>query len=270
MESKISIQKYYETFSEASRLQSPAGQLEQIRSQEILLRFLPEPPADILDVGGGSGPYTLWLAELGYRSHLLEPSPSLLSQARQAASRSASPPASLQAGDARSLPFGNDSMDAVLMFGPLYHLTDPSDRQQALQESLRVLREGGLLFAVGISRFAPLVDSLNPDFLKDDRFRPILQNDLMTGQHRNPTENMHYFTDAYLTLPDELSSEITGAGFRDVKIVPIQGVGVIAERIAEILSDRQLRSSFMNIVRMGEAIPWLAAITGHMMAVANK
>jgi len=31
MESKISIEKYYETFSEASRLQSPAGQLEFIR-----------------------------------------------------------------------------------------------------------------------------------------------------------------------------------------------------------------------------------------------
>jgi len=55
-----------------------------------------------------------------------------------------------------------------------------------------------------------------------------------------------------------------------VKIIPIEGVGVIAERIGEILSDSQLRSSFMNIVRMGEAIPWLSAITDHMMAVANK
>jgi len=156
------------------------------------------------------------------------------------------------------------------MFGPLYHLTDPADRRQALSESLRVLRTGGLLFAVGISRFAPLVDSLKPDFLKDEGFRSIVQNDLMTGQHRNPTENIHYFTDAYLTLPHELSSEITRAGFHDVRIIPIEGVGVISERVAEILSDSQVRSAFLNIVRMGEVIPWLSAITGHMMAVANK
>jgi len=42
----------------------------------------------------------------------------------------------------------------VLMLGPLYHLTEPADRHQALREAHRVLGPGGLLAAAAISRVA--------------------------------------------------------------------------------------------------------------------
>jgi SAM-dependent methyltransferase len=50
--------------------------------------------------------------------------------------------------------------DVVLLFGPLYHLTQRVDRLTALQEARRVLRSGGLLLAAGISRFASALDGL--------------------------------------------------------------------------------------------------------------
>src|SRR5215475_7782328 len=60
--------EYYGRGEEADRLvTSGPGQLEFERTQEIVLRHLPPPPALIADIGGGPGRYALWLAGLGYR-----------------------------------------------------------------------------------------------------------------------------------------------------------------------------------------------------------
>lgn len=45
-------------------------------------------------------------------------------------------------GDARRLPWANESKDAVLMAGPMYHLTEPAERRVAVREAIRVLRPG--------------------------------------------------------------------------------------------------------------------------------
>src|SRR5437762_10195479 len=52
------ILQYYDQFDENSRLNSTAGQLEFARTLELLLRYLPPPPVRILDMGGGTGPYS--------------------------------------------------------------------------------------------------------------------------------------------------------------------------------------------------------------------
>ncbi len=82
---------------------------------------------------------------------------------RQACEVAVSDPAvSFTAGpaDARKLPQEHDSRDAVLLFGPLCHLTEAADRRQALAEARRVLRPGGRLLVMAISRFASLLDGL--------------------------------------------------------------------------------------------------------------
>ena len=66
-------QSYYERFDEENRLTKGDGLVEFARMQEILLRFLPPPPKVVLDVGGGPGPYSCWLAREGYETHLVDP-----------------------------------------------------------------------------------------------------------------------------------------------------------------------------------------------------
>lgn len=56
--------------------------------------------------------------------------------------------------DARALPFAHDSADAVLLFGPLYHLVKRWDRLAVPREARRTLRPGGVLFAASRDRFA--------------------------------------------------------------------------------------------------------------------
>ena len=77
-------------------------------------------------------------------------------------------------GDARRLEQPDESQDAVLLFGPLYHLTSADDRGQALAEAHRVLRPCWRPMAMAISRCASLLDGLYRDWLDDPVFRPIV------------------------------------------------------------------------------------------------
>lgn len=60
---------YCDRYDEDQRLvSSPHGRLEFLRMQQLLRRYLPPPPAAILDVGGGTGIHARWLAQEGYES----------------------------------------------------------------------------------------------------------------------------------------------------------------------------------------------------------
>ena len=151
--SKRSIEQYYAEYPENERLSSARGQLEFERTKRIVQRFLPSPPGIVADVGGGTGPYSFWLSSLGYDTHLIEPSIPLAEDCRNRmrANPSQAMPRTVEVGDARSLWLGDASCDAVLMFGPLYHLTERDDRIRALRESRRVLKSGGYVFAATIT-----------------------------------------------------------------------------------------------------------------------
>jgi SAM-dependent methyltransferase len=181
------IETHYRTGYERSRL-FPGGQpsLEYVRSMELLERLLPTPPARVLDAGGGPGTYAAPLARRGYRVHLVDPVPLHVDQARQASGADPAARFTVALGDARELAEPDASQDAVLLFGPLYHLTEAGQRRQALAQARRVLAPGGRLLAMAVSRFASLLDGLYADWLDDPVFRPIVDQDLADGQHRNP------------------------------------------------------------------------------------
>lgn len=75
---------HYGTGYEQDRLNQGTSRIEFARTKELLQRFLPPPPADVLDVGGGPGTYASWLAGLGYRVHLVDVVPLHVEQAARA------------------------------------------------------------------------------------------------------------------------------------------------------------------------------------------
>ena len=183
--------RHYASGYEGTRLFASAhGELERVRTQEIIARYLPPAPAQILDVGGAVGAYSLWLLDRGYEVRLIDALPLHAElAARSFEQHSNSQLGSARVGDARSLEEPDRSADVVLMMGPLYHLTERADRLQALREAYRVLRPGGFLFAACISRFASLLDGLARNLVDDPAFCDILKVDLESGQHRNPQEH---------------------------------------------------------------------------------
>lgn len=269
--SKDRIVQHYKKADEASRLASGWFQLEQARTREMILRHLPPAPATIVDAGGGAGVYACWLAALGYQVHLIDPVAKHVEQARQASSRQPEHPlASAEIGDARALPHADHSVDAVLLLGPLYHLVEQADRLVCLREAHRVLRPGGFLWGAAISHFASLLDSLTHGFFDDPEFAPIVAEDLENGQHRNPTSNPMYFTDAFLHRPGELSRELLGAGFQVVSILPIEGPGWLARDFERLWSDPIQRDRLLAAIRKVEREPSILGATSHIMAIGRK
>src|SRR5262245_43405255 len=116
------ITRYYQEVAEEGRLAEGPSQLEFARTKEVVLRYLPTPPATILRVGGAAGAYSLWLAEKGYQVHLIDPVPRLVDEARRRSDASPNQIGTCQVGDARELTFNDGVADGVLLLGPLYHL----------------------------------------------------------------------------------------------------------------------------------------------------
>jgi ubiquinone/menaquinone biosynthesis C-methylase UbiE len=264
------IESHYGTGYERSRL-FPGGRpsLEFVRSMELLERLLPAPPARVLDVGGGPGTYAAPLARRGYRVHVVDPVPLHIDQARQAAG--AGPAAGFTAapGDARELAEPGGSQDAVLLFGPLYHLTAPADRRQALAEARRVLAPGGRLLAMAVCRFASLLGGLYQGWLDDPDFRPIVDRDLADGQHRNPDPvgRPEFFTTAYFHTPDGLAQEIEQAGFTGVVVYGVEGPGWPLRRE---WADPRRREQILFAARCVETQPSLIGFSDHLIAAAAK
>ena len=265
------ILSYYQRGDEDQRLLTGFNQLELVRTQELLERFLPPPPAVVLDVGGGSGHYACWLSKKGYEVHLIDPVILHIEQARQAYKRQPEHPlASATIGDARQLDRNDDSADVVLLFGPLYHLTDRFDRQQALSEAQRVLKSGGVIMVVGISRFASALDGLDSGFIDDPQFVQIIERDLSDGQHRNPTNNPSYFTTAYFHHPFELQTEVEAVGFQRGKTLAIEGLGWVAKDFEQRWQDDERRAQLLDLIRKIEEEPSLLGMSGHIMVIAMK
>lgn len=264
------ILDHYQLVDEDSRLRTGWFALEHARTQDLLSRHLPPAPAVVFDVGGGSGPYAVWLASLGYEVHLSDPVPKHIDQARERSARQPRPIATMRVGDARHIEAKDHSADAVLLLGPLYHLTERADRLRALREAMRVIRPGGWLFAAAISHFASLLDSLRFGFFSSPEFAPILERDLAEGQHRNPTDNPIYFTTAFFHRPNELVGEIEEAGFRLEKIVGIEGPGWMADNFEQLWSDATQRKRLLEILRQVEQEPALLGAAAHIMAIARK
>ncbi|HLH73563.1 MAG TPA: class I SAM-dependent methyltransferase, partial [Chloroflexota bacterium] len=230
------------------------------------------PPATILDVGGGPGVYACWLASEGYEVHLVDAVPLHVEQALRASeAQPGCPLASVRLGDARQLLQADASADVVLLLGPLYHLTERQDRLQALGEAKRVVRPAGLVFAVGISRFASLLDGLMSEYLDDPAFARIVEQDLATGQHRNPTNHPGYFTTAFLHHPDELQREVREAGLKVVEIVGLEGPGGwLVHDFESWWSNPERRVHLLSAARAVEHEPSLLGLSAHLLVVARK
>lgn len=265
------IHRFYDRFDEEKRLLTGFGQLERVRTQDILERHLPPAPAVILDIGGGAGIYSFWLAERRYEVHLVDPVSAHVNQAREEAQKHPEHPlASLKVGDASGLDHPDSTLDAALLLGPLYHLTQRTGRMRALEEVRRVLRPGGWVFAAAISRFASVLDGLFHGYLDDPEFVRIVDRDLEDGQHRNPTPNPLYFTTAFFHRPDEFIQEIEESGLNLAKTLAVDGVGCLLQNFEQHWQDHRKQGRLLDILRRLEEEPFLLGASAHLMAIARK
>jgi len=260
------IAAHYALGFESSRLFIDGRpRLEYVRTLELLDRHLPSPPGRIVDIGGGTGVYAVPLVERGFDVHVIDPIERHVEQVAETARRRDLPGLTSELGDARDLSGVTAGADAVLLLGPLYHLTDASDRVEALAVARRIVRPGGVVVAVGISRFASLIDGLKRRNLHDPIFRPIVRRDLESGQHRNPDVRTRpeFFTTAYFHRPEELRDEAVDAGLADVSLFAVEGPSWIVEDPGDL--ENQLFAA-----RATESEAALMGATSHIMMIGHR
>jgi SAM-dependent methyltransferase len=160
-------------------------------------------------------------------------------------------------------------VDAILLLGPLYHLTERADRVRALRETRRVLRPGGLLFGAAVGRYASLLSGVAEDLLRDPDFAAIIERDLREGQHRNPT-GKDYFTTAFFHRPEELTSEVLLAGLYLVDLLGVEGPAWLLPDLERRWADPEERERLLQAARAVEREPTLLGLHPHLLVVARR
>ena len=185
-----------------------------------------KPGDKVLDIGGGPGRYSLWLAEMGCDVTLLDLSPENIRYAKVKAAESGLSLTALD-GDARRVDsLVNGPFDHILLMGPLYHLLKEDERIQTINASLRLLRPGGILFASFINVFAGVIYAMKfaPETILDQSdagfYQTILadtnyagpaftqaffikQNEVLPFMKQFPLEKLHFFGQEGITSPCE-------------------------------------------------------------------
>lgn len=156
---------------------------------EVNCRFLEryiKPGDRVLDVGGGPGRYSLWLAEHGCDVTLLDLSDGNVGYAKRLAAERGLHINAI-AGDARyTHELVSGEFDHVLLMGPLYHLLDEADRVASVESCLKVLKKGGTLAAAFISFYGcmhydlrdTLLEIISGDAERERQGREFLALDL--------------------------------------------------------------------------------------------
>ncbi len=263
------ITTYYTNTDESQRLTRLESELELLRTRDILNRWLPKPPAIILDIGGGPAVHSHWLAKCGYLVHLVDIVPAHIRLAGEMDCHQEHKLQSIQLGDACKLNFESEGADGVVMLGPLYHLLKRLDRIKALQEAYRVLRPGGILLAGAISRYIPMVKVLTRNLL-DQRSMSIARQTAISGQHR-PDPDQDFFTTAFFHHPSGLEREIKQAGFQPQATLAVEGPArLLGDQFKERWSQPEAKQWLLEMTRSMEADRSLLGVSGHMIAVARK
>ena len=163
MDERLKIVKgFYDEVEEDTRLErSRHGQLEFATTMEYIHRYV-KPGSKLIELGAGTGRYSVALAKEGYDVTAVELVEKNLEILRRKKAQLPEGTAHLQAvqGDATDLSaFADGAFDVTLSFGPMYHLYESADVRRTIRETIRVTKEGGIMMFAFLSVYAILFDN---------------------------------------------------------------------------------------------------------------
>jgi SAM-dependent methyltransferase len=172
-------------------------------------------------------------------------------------------------GDARQLDLPDASVDAVLLLGPLYHLTRRRDRIQVLKEAKRIARPGGLVCAATISRWAARFDAIIAKKLYEtmpDTLDEIVELE-RTGWMKPLFPGA--FT-GYSHRPRQLRAEVRDAGLHVLSVIGVESVAFLLADLAERVAEPRALQVLLDSAQALECVPELLGVCPHLLAVAKR
>ncbi len=263
------IRRCYDQQPEAEWERLERHRTEFAVTLRALEEHLPPPPAKVLDCGGGPGRYAIELARRGYEVTLFDLSAGCLQMAREKAAEVGVALAGYEQGTATDLArFPDETFDAVLLMGPLYHLLEERDRRQALAEARRVLRSGGPLFAAFISRYAPIryaaVHEPTWPLEQPERLEALLATGILPPRGTGGPEFVAYFAH-----PTEVVPLCRDEGFEIVTVLGVEGLVSMIEGPVNVLSG-DAWSVWVDLNYRVADDPTIHGCVEHLLVVAIK
>jgi ubiquinone/menaquinone biosynthesis C-methylase UbiE len=262
------IENFYAATSEEGRLQLGLGPLEFERNKDLISRYLPKKGV-IIDVGGGPGVYSEWLAGMGHDVHLIDPVEKHIKQANKRSAKAKKPFKSIL-GEAQKLDFQDNFADIVILHGPLYHLQLKEERIKAITEAGRVLKPNGIVLGFAINHSASSIAALLNGFIHAPGIYQMCKDELTTGLH-NPPENMPgILPQAYFHRPQQLRDEIEEAGLTYLNTYAVEGMIWMDKNYFESRGDDKRKAALMELLKVTENDQALLALSPHMMISGKK
>lgn len=265
------VKDYYDAAPEREweRLETGLSRIEFASTLRLIEKYFPSSGA-ICDIGSGPGRYAIELARRGYRVTLFDLSGKLLERAKQAFTSKKTGAERFVQGDARDLScFDDESFDAVLLLGPLYHLIERDDRLRALSETIRILKPGGRaivaflnswgLLRCGITGFPKRFN--DPDFLRS-----------MLGERTFEDRERPNFTECHWSNPEIAGTELQDAGLRIVSYAGAEGFPNGMAPLLETLgkSEPEAYENVLEFAAETSELPQFRDTANHVLFVVEK
>ncbi len=267
----------YNAGIERNRLRTDLGLIEFERTKELLMEYLPKPPAIIYDIGGGYGEYAWWLASKGYDVYLFDLAETNIRMSEELGLEY--PSCSLRGSavsDAREIARSDKSADAILLMGPLYHITEYNERIEAIKESYRLLKDDGVLFTASITPYATLlwattVFGTKNRLLEEEDFMLMVERELKDGSHIKPEKGAYKgIGNSHFHTANELKSELAAGGFFNTRIHGVVGGAWLAPDIDTLFKNKKSREALMRTVRLLDGKEDIIGLSTHILGVSKK
>lgn len=217
------LEKYYNKFNEDKRLTRRHGYVEFVTSMKYIHKYLEEfETPKILDIGAGTGRYSVALAEEGYDVTAVE----LVKYNLGILKKKNSTVKAFQGNATNLSRFEDETFDVTLLFGPMYHLFTYEDKLKALNEAKRVTKTGGIiLVAYVMNEYSILTYGFKQNNIKNCIECGKISKDFHTISEREDLYD-------YVRIED-IDKLIEGADLKREKIISADGP---ADYIRQILN----------------------------------
>ncbi len=226
--------EYYDNYDENTRLERDNVHKTEFITTTYILDNIIEKDSKILDLGAGTGSYSIYYGEKGHSVTAIDLSPKnvgIMSDKIQKLNLQDKIEAKV--GDVRRIDFlENESYDVVLCMGPLYHLNTQEERLYCIENSLKKLKKNGVLAIAYINKFAVCISEIqkNKEKLKGNNLDSILLNGLVYGDARD----LFYFTS-----PKEIEYTMERFKVNRLENIGTDGIGFMIPEIVNSFSDEE-------------------------------
>ncbi|WP_108808801.1 class I SAM-dependent methyltransferase [Aquimarina spinulae] len=263
------IELFYNTASEETRLNKGMGVFEFERIKSLIEKYISSSPLNIIDIGGGTGKYSEWLANKGHQVHLVEPIPKHIKIAQKRADKLKNR-FSVHWGESRKLEFPNNFADLILLHGPLYHLQKKEDRALSIREAKRVLKNNGIILGFAINYTASTLVGLLNGLIHKKTFFEMCKDELTNGIHNPPDDFPWLLAEAYYHKPEQLKNEFISQELTYLTTYAVEGMAWLDKNyFTNMLNDKK-KETLLELMQITENDSYLLPFSPHMMIAVKK